>query len=373
MIWTKYKIETKVEATDIVASVLFENGIVGVEIEDSVNLSKNDLDKMYVDIPKVYEENDIAYVIFYVSIVPDKDTYDTIKKDLDKYVGNTNVDASYIRSSDNIFIKDDFEKKLSKIKLDLYEYQDFVEMGTLFITKDDIDDESFINKWKDNFKEIVIDNVSILPIFKKINHKDDSKINIFIDPGTAFGTGQHETTKLCVKGILDYSKNNDVSDKNFLDIGTGSGILAILAYKLGFKCIHAMDIDAYVEDNLCQNLKINNIEDYRKNDMQNGALVFNDESFKFTYSFGNIIEDKQYKEAVGSIKYDLITMNILAPVIINMLKIGKIGEMLSKNGHLILSGILKEHEKSVIDAASDSFKVYNKASLHDWVMIDLVL
>lgn len=374
MIWTKYKIETKVEATDIVASVLFDNGIVGVEIEDNLNLSSEDLKKIYVDIPKINDENDIANVIFYVALFDDKIQYDEAIKQKSNVNFNQSVDNSYMKSYDNIFMKDDFMKVLSKIKLDISEYQDLIDMGSLNITYDTIDDEIFLNKWKENFKAIDLGDVIILPSFDK-RKTDDNKIKIYIDPGTAFGTGQHATTKLIIDSIIDYKKENDTTYKKFLDVGTGSGILSILAYKIGFDKVCAIDVDSYVESNLIDNLRLNNIIDYKKYDYKNGLMIDDKlyHDIKFIYAFGNIIDDVHFRKKVATYKYDLITINILAPIIISMIENADIKSMLSDNGHLILSGIIKEYEKNVENALKSRLNIYKKAYIDDWVMIDACL
>lgn len=374
MIWTKYKIETKVEATDIVASVLFDNGIVGVEIEDNLNLSSEDLKKIYVDIPKINEENDIAYVIFYVALFDDKIQYDEAIKQKSNVNFNKSIDNSYMKSYDNIFMKDNFMKVLSKIKLDISEYQDLIDMGSLNITYDTIDDEIFLNKWKENFKAIDLGDVIILPSFDK-RKTYDNKINIYIDPGTAFGTGQHATTKLIIDSIIDYKKENDTTYKKFLDVGTGSGILSILAYKIGFDKVCAIDVDSYVESNLIDNLRLNNIIDYKKYDYKNGLMIDDKlyHDIKFIYAFGNIIDDVHFRKRVATYKYDLITINILAPIIISMIENADIKSMLSVNGHLILSGIIKEYEKNVENALKSRLNIYKKAYIDDWVMIDACL
>lgn len=375
MIWTKYKIETKFEAADIAASILFDNGIVGAEIEDNKNLSKAELDQMYVDIPKVKNDNDDAYVIFYVALIDDINIYNDLIKEKSKVVSSDTIDNSYMSSVDNIYLTTEFEKVLLKIKLDLSEYQSLMDMGSLKISKSEIDDAMFLNNWKNNFKRIDIDNVSIIPSFdKNITKLDDDKINIYIDPGSAFGTGQHETTKLCIRGLLDYSENEDNSNQTYLDIGTGSGILSILAYKLSFGKVVAIDVDSYVEPNLIKNLELNEISDCIKYDIDNATSLCNkiyDEK-KYIYSFGNIIEDKRFRDGISSVKYDVITINILAKVIINMIKNADLYSFLADKGRLILSGILKDDEKNLINTLKPRFEIVNTFYDGDWVMIEAI-
>ena len=351
MIWKKITINTNVEAADIVASVLFENGIVGAEISDNQNLSKEDLDKMFVDIPKVNVDDGLSKVSFYVSIGERKENkFENVDKNI--------IDNSYMNSSDNIFKKEEFDTILSNIKSDLNEYREFMDMGSLNIDEEELDDKIFLNKWKENFKSVKIDNVNILPNWEK---PVDGMINIFIEPGNAFGTGQHETTKLCFKSISEIlSKKNNV---NFLDIGTGSGILSIFAKKLGAKKVVAIDIDENCEFNLIENLKLNNIKYSKLSNSIDGE--------DFIYGFGNIITDDVLRKIILTIKYDVIVANILAPVIISLITKGKVSEFLTNNGHLILSGIIEEKKDDVILALKESgdFCDINCHKENDWVSI----
>lgn len=356
MIWKKITINTTVEATDIVASVLFDNGIVGVEIEDKQNLNSDDLKKMYVDIPEILEDDGKSKVNFFVSIG---------EKINNKFSNvNTNlVDNSYMMSTDNIFTKDEFDSILKNIINDLKSYQDFINMGSLEIEENELDDNVFLNKWKENFKSLEIDNINILPEWEK---PKDGMINIYIEPGNAFGTGNHPTTKLCVSAINKiFNEHNNIS---LLDIGTGSGILSIIAYTLGAKNVVAIDIDENCELNIKENLKLNNINEYGKiNDLANDVL-FNK---RFIYGFGNILENNDLCEIIKTISYDVVVLNILAPVIISMIEKGNISAYLKTGGSLILSGIIEDKKDDVIDTLNKSKSFYdiNCKSDGEWVMI----
>ena len=337
MIWKKITIHTNVEAADIVASVLFDNGIVGAEIEDNQNLSEEDLKKMYVDIPKINIDDGKSKVSFYVSIGKKaENSFDNSDKNI--------VDNSYMKSNDNIFAEVEFKNIMDNINSGLEEYRQFMDMGSLEIEEKELNDEEFLNKWKENFRSLVIDDINILPNWEKAK---DGKLNIFIEPGNAFGTGQHATTKLCAKAIerIINKKGNNLS---FLDIGTGSGILSIIAYKLGVNRIVAIDIDENCELNLRENLKLNNIDSIDKIVGENYSIDFN--KYKFIYGFGNIICDYDLRKIVGLVKYDIIVANILAPVLISLIEQGNIGAYLTDGGSLVLSGIIKEKLNDVLDS-----------------------
>lgn len=356
MIWKKITINTTVEATDIVASVLFENNIIGAEIEDNQNLSEEELKKMYVDIPKINIDDGKSKVSFYVSI---GDKPDDIYKDVDKSV----VDISYIKSNDNIFTKKEFDGIMSNIVIELKSYQDFMDMGSLYIEETELDDKNFLTKWKNNFKSLEIDNINILPNWEK--PKDD-KINILIEPGNAFGTGQHATTKLCVKAIIDKTKSL-CKPFSLLDIGTGSGILGIIAHKLDANKVVAIDIDENCEFNLIENLKLNNIKSFSKinSESVNNKVYDSD----FIYGFGNVLTDEMFLKSVSSIKYDIVVVNILAPVIISLIKNKILCQLVKSGGYVILSGIITEM-KNEVEAALRNEKCYENIEINsenDWV------
>lgn len=367
MLWKKIKIKTITSATDIVALALFENDIVGAEIEDNVNLTDDELKQMFVDIPVMKNDDGIAYVCFYVAIVEkfEKEKIMSEKLNVDKTV----LDDSYISSTDNIFTIDEYEKKLQNIKNSLCEYKEYGNLGDLTFDEEILDDKLFLNKWKENFKRINFDNVCIIPNFDK-EPTSSNKLNIYIEPGSAFGTGQHATTKLCINNIVaTFEENKNV--KNFLDIGTGSGILSIVAYKLGAKNIYAVDADSSVKDNLIENLKLNGINKY--SDLQ--FYRFNDEKEvdkldrEFFYGFGNIITDKKLMEQISQNKYDVITINILAPVIISMFEKAKVYELLDVGGKMILSGIIKEKEVEVLNIVKKYLNIIKISYENEWVSI----
>lgn len=344
MIWKKITIETLSDASDIVASVLFDNGICGAEIDDNKNLTDYELEKMYVDIPKLKEDDGKAKVSFYISL-------DNEKKNIDANIDKNIVDDSYKMSTDNIFTKNEFDNIMKNILIELDDYKSFMNMGTLEISEEELDDNIFLNKWKENFKRLDIDNISIIPSFDKDNiNKIDNHINVYIEPGNAFGTGQHATTKLCIKAIEKLVKDKKLN--SIMDVGCGSGILGIVAKKLGIKTATFIDIDKDVEFNLLENMKLNNIS------------VDN-----INYYFGNIINDDIFRKKIKPQKYDIVVANILAPVIISLLTIGKIDEYICGNGYFICSGIIREKAENVRNTIlkSKKYELIDTYYEDDWV------
>ena len=337
MKYLKTSIKTKYEVEDIVANVIQNVGICGVEINDNKNLTDDELKNMFVDIPLIKNNNDEAIVSFYIKIV-DKNY---IKKYIDK-----NVDNSYIPSDDNYFTENEYIEKINIINLELKKLNEFLDMGELTIKTEEIDDIDYLNNWKQFFKTIIIDDIVIKPIWDKNKYNG---IEIKIDPGSAFGTGQHETTKLCIKNIKKFI-NSDY--ENLLDIGCGSGILGITAIKLGINKTVNIDVDKNIIYNINNNLECNNIN---KNN--------------FEIYFGNILNDKMFYNKIKKYKYDIIVANILSPVIINLIEIN-IHELLSKKGILIFSGILKNNENDVIKHLKNkNLNILNIEYENEWVSI----
>ena len=358
----KIEIDTTIYAEDIISSIVFEKGIVGVQIEDNQNLTENELLEQYIDIPVINNVVETAKVSFYVKIIDNDEKINT-KSNITK-----NIDNSYLESNDNIFteneieniisnLKDDFSKLKSIIKNEDFSSDEFVinDYGSLNISIIDLDNFDYLNKWKEFFEPIYIDNIIIKPSFKELSDRENlyNKIVVSIDPGGAFGTGSHETTKLCIKSIKNCINdfNNRNLDIKFLDIGCGSGILGIVAHKLGVKNTLNIDIDRSVIETVNNNLKSNNINQ------------------EFKLLIGNIIDDKNLQGELG--EYDIIVANILAPIIISLLKIAHIDKFLKLNGCLILSGILKKKLDDVVKEINNNkkLKVEKIEEDGDWVCI----
>ena len=358
----KIEIDTTIYAEDIISSIVFEKGIVGVQIEDNQNLTESELSEQYIDIPVINDEKESAKVSFYVKVI-DKDEKFDVKNNISE-----NVDNSYIESNDNIFSENelsniifDLKKEFSKLKTLSYDDSlcdnEFIvkNYGSLNINIIDLENFDYLNKWKEFFEPIYIDNIIIKPSFKELKGKNniDDKIIITIDPGGAFGTGSHETTKLCIKSIKNCI--NDLKNKstfiNFLDIGCGSGILGIVANKLGIKDVMSIDIDKSVIETVNNNLEHNNV------------------NTGFKLLIGNIIEDINIQNELS--EYDIIVSNILAPIIILLLNKVHIYNFLKPNGYMILSGILKEKLDDVISEIkkNKNLRVEKIEEDGDWVCI----
>ncbi len=312
MRWNKFTLKTLTEVEDIVISSLADAGVEGVEIEDKVPLSESDKQQMFVDIlPDIPEDDGIAYLSFYLE-----------------------EDA-------------DCEAILARVQEELDSLREFLDIGEGTITRSQTEDKDWVNNWKEYFHQFYVDDILIIPSWEEMKEEDRDKMVIHIDPGTAFGTGMHETTQLCMRQLKKYV----TPETELLDVGTGSGILSIVALKLGAKHAVGTDLDPCAITATKENLEANGIPE--------GAM---------DVMIGNIIDDAQVQDAVGYGKYDIVTANILAevllpltPVIVNHLKPG---------GIYITSGIIDEKEQTVVEAVKAAgLEVLEVTHQNDWVSV----
>ena len=204
MKWNKFTLKTRSEVEDIVISTLADVGIEGVEIQDKQPLTESDKQQMFVDImPDIPDDDGSAYLNFYLDVDEDK------------------------------------EKVLADVRAALAEMQEFLDLGECTITESETEDKDWINNWKQYFKQFYVDDILIIPSWEEVKPEDRDKMIIHIDPGTAFGTGMHETTQLCIRQLKKYV----TKDTELLDVGTGSGILSIIALKLGARHAVGTDLD----------------------------------------------------------------------------------------------------------------------------------
>lgn len=313
MKWMKFTLETTTQAEDLVSDMLCEMGIEGVEISDNVPITEEEKKKMYVDIlPELKEDDGSALVTFYLDL------------------------------SENT------EEVLAKIKEGLTDLSSFVPVGSGNITVSETEDKDWINNWKQFFKPFRIDDTIIIkPTWEQLTDVKENDLVIEIDPGISFGTGSHETTKLCIINLKHYVKPDSV----ILDAGSGSGILSIIAKKLGAKEVMGIDIDQYATEAAIENAGVNNLT------IEDGNLSF---------LTGNIIEDDGIRTKIGKTKYDVVVANILADVIIPLSNV--ISENLKPGGIFISSGIINTKEEAVREALlKNKFEILEVNHMGDWV------
>lgn len=313
MKWTKFTLETTTQAEDLVSNLLSELGIDGIEVNDNVPITEEERRKLFIDIlPELKEDDGTAYVSFY-------------------------VDA-----------EQDTKALLNEVMAGLEELSGYVEVGSKRITVSETEDKDWINNWKQFFKPFRVDETIVIkPTWEELTDQKEEDLVIEIDPGTSFGTGAHETTKLCIKGIKKYMKPDAV----VLDAGSGSGILSIIAKKLGAKEVLGIDIDENATNSAIENAAVNDLS------IKAGSLNF---------VTGNVIEDAGIRTTIGKEKYDLVVANILADVIIPLSDV--IGENLKPEGIFISSGIIDTKEAAVRNALEKNhFTVLEVYHMGDWV------
>ena len=292
MKWNKFTLKTRSEVEDIVISTLADVGIEGVEIQDKQPLTESDKQQMFVDImPDIPDDDGIAYLNFYIDVDEDK------------------------------------EKVLADVRAALAEMQEFLDLGECTITESETEDKDWINNWKQYFKQFYVDDILIIPSWEEVKPEDRDKMIIHIDPGTAFGTGMHETTQLCIRQLKKYV----TKDTELLDVGTGSGILSIIALKLGARHAVGTDLDPCAVPAVEENKEVNGIP-----------------VEAFDMMIGNIIDDKEVQDQVGYEKYDIVAANILADVLVPLTPV--IVHQMKKGAYYITSGILDVKEEVVKEA-----------------------
>ena len=312
MKWNRFTVKTKTEAEDIVISTLAEVGIEGVEIQDKQPLTEEDKAQMFVDImPEGPADDGIAYLNFY------------LEEDADK------------------------EAILKDVREALDDLKNFMDIGEATIEESQTEDKDWINNWKQYFHQFYVDDILIVPSWEEVKAEDKDKMILHIDPGTAFGTGMHETTQLVIRQLKKYV----TPDTEMLDVGTGSGILGIVALKLGAKHVLGTDLDPCAVPAVAENKEANQIVD---------------ETFDMV--IGNIIDDKAIQDQAGYEKYDIVTANILADVLIPLTPV--IVNQMKKGAYYITSGILDVKEEVVVEAVKAAgLTVVEVTHQGEWVAI----
>lgn len=317
MKWNKITIDTTTQAEDMLSYELQEIGLSGVEVEDHVPLSEEDRKIMYVD------------------LLPDEIAPDDGTAKVSCYADE----------------KDDLQVIIEKIKNILAEMSSYMDIGTGKITLGETQEEDWINNWKVFFKPFRLDdNIVIKPTWETVTDQKEDDIIVEIDPGTAFGSGSHETTRLCISQLKKYVNK----DAEILDVGTGSGILSIIGLKLGAKHAMATDIDPNAIRATNENFEVNHIEKDKARVYQVNILDA-EEAVSF-YEYNN---KKQY---------DIVVANILADVIIPLS--GIVTPLMKKDGVFITSGIINTMEEPVKEAMlKNGLKIIEINHMKDWVSI----
>ena len=312
MKWNRFTIKTKTEAEDVIISALADVGVEGVEIQDKQPLTETDKEQMFVDImPEGPADDGIAYLNFYL----EEDT--------------------------------ETAPVLERVRAVLEEVRGYMDIGEGTITESQTEDKDWINNWKEYFHQFYVDDILIVPSWEEVKEEDKDKMILHIDPGTAFGTGMHETTQLVIRQLKKFV----TKDTKMLDVGTGSGILGIVALKLGAAHVVGTDLDPCAIPAVADNKEANDIKDET-----------------FDMLIGNIIDDKEVQDKVGYEKYDIVTANILADVLVPLTPV--IVNQMKKGAYYITSGILDVKEEVVVKAVKDAgLQLVEVTHQGEWVSV----
>lgn len=312
MKWNRFTIKTKTEAEDVIISALADVGVEGVEIQDKQPLTETDKEQMFVDImPEGPADDGIAYLNFYL----EEDT--------------------------------ETAPVLERVRAVLEEVRGYMDIGEGTITESQTEDKDWINNWKEYFHQFYVDDILIVPSWEEVKEEDKDKMILHIDPGTAFGTGMHETTQLVIRQLKKFV----TKDTQMLDVGTGSGILGIVALKLGAAHVVGTDLDPWAIPAVADNKEANDIKDET-----------------FDMLIGNIIDDKEVQDTVGYEKYDIVTANILADVLVPLTPV--IVNQMKKGAYYITSGILDVKEEVVVKAVKDAgLQLVEVTHQGEWVSV----
>ena len=312
MKWNKYRMKTTTEAVDLISYTLGEMGIEGIEIEDKIPLSDEDKKKMFIDIlPDLGEDDGVAYVSFYIE--PEKDHAET----------------------------------LQEVTEAVKELADFVDIGDATIEKSETADVDWMNNWKKFWKPFKVDDkIIIKPTWEKLpEDTTEDTLVVELDPGTAFGTGMHHTTRLCITQMKKYLKEG----QKLFDVGCGSGILSIIGLMLGAGEAMATDVDPNAVSAAIENARVNHIN-----------------MNQYDVKAGDIITDVDFRHACGDEKYDLVLVNILADVIIPLS--GVIKDNMKPGALFVSSGIINTKEDDVREALlANGFEILEVTHSGDWV------
>ena len=312
MRWNKFTIETITEAEDLVAATLGELGVQGVEIEDKQPLTQEECREMFVDLlPEGPKDDGIAYVSFYLDEEEDKD------------------------------------KILESVREALEELKQFTDIGPASVTGSQTEDKDWMNNWKEYFHQFYVDDILIVPSWEQPREEQPYTMLLHMDPGTAFGTGMHETTQLCIRQLKKYVKPG----MSLLDVGTGSGILGLVGCKLGIDHVLGTDLDPCAVSAVRENMQANHVPEGQ-----------------FELIIGNIITDSQVQKQAGREQYDLVTANILADVLVPLSTVAV--RYLKPGGLYITSGSLDQKEEEVRQAVEQAgMKVIEITRQGEWVSL----
>ncbi len=315
MNWVELEITTTAAGVDVVYARLDALGISQIEIRQGREELKGLLEETskywdFADLDEIGEQNDTSVVAYWADLPENRALLEAVSAGMQ-------------------------ELKSADIGIDL---------GSLNLSHKIVGEEDWANNWKAYYKPIEVGGrLLICPSWEKPVNRQ-GRVVLLLDPGMAFGTGNHHTTRMCLELIEAYMGNG----ARMLDIGCGSGILAIAGLLLGAKAAVGIDIDPAASRVAVENAALNGL---RQPDI--------------TFETGDILAEPKWAEKWGNAPFDIVTANIVAGVIIPLMPM--IPQMLKKNGFFIASGIIADRAAQVEAAAKDSgLHLVNVVQSGDW-------
>lgn len=301
--WIEIRVITKSEALEPISGIFYGLDCKGVAIEDPQDILGR-------------EQGPLTWDFADINVLEHKGQFAVVK--------------GYFSEEDNI------DELVKYIKEKVKEIKDMgFDIGLGTVEAEKMHEEDWANNWKKYYKPVKVgEKIVIRPIWEEYEKKDD-EIVISLDPGMAFGTGEHETTRMCIKALEKYVK----SDSTVFDIGCGSGILSIAAAKLGAKMAVGVDLDPVAVESANENLKFNDVDNIK---ILEGNLI-------------DVIDGKA----------DIVIANIIAEVICILTE--DVSKVINKNGYFITSGIINDRVKMVTDKLEEcGFEVIKINNDGEW-------
>lgn len=312
--WNRITISTVTGAEDMLSYELTELGACGVEVEDRVPLTEEEIREMFIEVLPDHQEPDDGRALLHC----------------------------YFDESENL------EDVTIRIEEMLNRVKSFMDIGDGTIEYGFTKEEDWINNWKQFFRPLRLDDTIIIkPTWEELPDQREGDVVIEIDPGTAFGTGSHETTRLCIAGLKEEIRPDTV----MLDVGCGSGILSVIALKLGAGKTVMTDIDPRAVTAAEENMEVNHID-----------------RDQYEVYGGNVLDDMDFARSLGEHRYDLVAANILADVILPLIEIADL--FLKEDGAFVISGIIDTKEQEVLDKLERyGFEAVKTRKLKEWVSV----
>lgn len=335
MKWFEYTIDTTTEGEEIVAFELSELGITNVQLMDNIH------------------EEDLTQGREYKELLPEG-----IKSD------DGTAKVRFYLDSD--MSEDNRSGVISQIHDALLVYTDIMDMGSCNITETVTDESEWRDKWKEFFHEFKVGSFDIRPAWEAGDVTDHDN-TILIDPGTAFGTGKHESTMLCIEGLEKYINPGD----KVFDVGFGSGILSVAAYKRKASIVCGTDIADDALESAESNFSINGLK-LDTDKFKIGDITYDIELFKYMMSLTDTEQKSLDKQGShndllnpGETGYDVVLANLLADIILGMTD--RLFSLVRPGGILITSGIIDFRSSDIEDSLRNAgFSIMEVRKMGEW-------